>query len=526
MKLIYSYLILVTIMLTTINAESKGEFIIGSFIDPSMSGDPSIDNARLQEFKGLGFNLLTGNGNSKEYFKGKHDFATNQYKLERAADVGIKMIAKDDFYKKSSVHINLKYCPNPGTKIKDAAASVTLFKNLYDTLSPKARGALLGWALADEPSRWHTVYDTSFKADGTIDKIDTLRESNKRFSLLREWCKEIEKQMNEPSYVNFCVSVAGTPENIDTLQLEFFNDNPTPVASMDSYTFYNNYENYSWSKGTSSNPRNGKGPDGLRMRSSFFKGYNTFATYAKENNKDFWAYPLSVTHGNSDLKVMYDERTEATLRFGVSTPLIYGAKGLIYFTYTSPGADSNGEKPSGGWSNPLHGDWYYYGAIMDDNTTYGIKSWVRSVNSEIRNMESTLMSLSWITTIHGNSENNYHCNDGWSDKLVDPESGLPVATSATPVIDEVIGNSKDCAVGIFKNDSYYFLIVMNKDVENSHSFSFKLKGGYKSSIHNKSDKNWSRLTGKRRVITVKDIAPGDFELIKLDRSIAENVVLY
>jgi hypothetical protein len=88
---------------------------------------------------------------------------------------------------------------------------------------------------------------------------------------------------------------------------------------------------------------------------------------------------LSVPHGP------YREPSEADLRWQVNTALAYGARGLMYFTYTTP-------------NDPV---WNYRNAIIDSEGKPTAKyDQVRRINGEILELAPTLMRLTSVAVYH------------------------------------------------------------------------------------------------------------------------------
>lgn len=88
---------------------------------------------------------------------------------------------------------------------------------------------------------------------------------------------------------------------------------------------------------------------------------------------------LSVPHGP------YKDVTEPDLRWQVNTALAYGAKGIMYFTYTTP-------------NDPA---WGYHDAIIDASGKPSAKyEIVKRINGELKKLGPTLMKLHSVAVFH------------------------------------------------------------------------------------------------------------------------------
>lgn len=88
---------------------------------------------------------------------------------------------------------------------------------------------------------------------------------------------------------------------------------------------------------------------------------------------------LSVPHGP------YRDLSEADLRWQVNTALAYGARGIMYFTYTTPNDSA----------------WGYRNAIIDENGKPSPKyEQVKRINAELKKLAPTLMKLNSVAVYH------------------------------------------------------------------------------------------------------------------------------
>ncbi len=179
------------------------------------------------------------------------------------------------------------------------------------------------------------------------------------------------------------------------------------------------------------------------------------------------------------------------LKYNVYSYLCYGAKGILYFCYQNPFANG-----------------YHYAASDYNDNGRIIYNNLKTVNSEIKFMGPELLKLQWVTTIHGSS--------------IDPNSqerDLPTLTDPNNLVIEKIASSDNsegtCCIGTFKNESKNYIMVMNKDIEEQHTYTIDFKSDNPNVWkHNKTDEYWTRQHGSSTSLELT-IKPGDMELIAL-----------
>lgn len=134
----------------------------------------------------------------------------------------------------------------------------------------------------------------------------------------------------------------------------------------------------------------------------------------------------------------HSDPTESQLRWQIYSTIAYGAKGVLYFCYYTPGG---GEFPKGG-------------AIIgrDDQPTRHYDQ-ARRINAELKNLGPTLMKLTSTRVVH----------------VARPEkSDVPAETSSSLagcIIKRITGSpTPDCLVGEFRHaDGRRAILLMNYD---------------------------------------------------------------
>lgn len=115
------------------------------------------------------------------------------------------------------------------------------------------------------------------------------------------------------------------------------------------------------------------------VRSNYFSNMAIIRRQSIKHKVPFNYILLSVPHGP------YKDVTEADLRWQVNTALAYGAKGIMYFTYTTP-------------ADPT---WGFRDAIIDASGKQTAKYEIaKRINGELKKLSPTLMSLHSVGVFH------------------------------------------------------------------------------------------------------------------------------
>ena len=148
------------------------------------------------------------------------------------------------------------------------------------------------------------------------------------------------------------------------------------------------------------------------------------AAASTQPSTPFWQVVLSVQHGP------YRALTENELRFEAMQTLVYGAKGLAYFTYWEP------NDPSFHWSHTIRNR---------DGSPGPLYAPVRSVNAEVRALAAWLYEAQVDETFQTGTI---------------PPDGTP-ASEDSPV---KVGGESNLTVGTFRGaKGYFYILVTNRD---------------------------------------------------------------
>ncbi|MBP1995157.1 cohesin domain-containing protein [Paenibacillus eucommiae] len=214
---------------------------------------------------------------------------------------------------------------------------------------------------------------------------------------------------------------------------------------------------------------------------AYFENLEIIRRQALLGDVNFWSYIQSVSITNS-LRLP----TESEMKYQVYTNLAYGAKGIIYFTYETP--------PFSGFNN---------GLILPGGAKNVSYTWAKNLNAEVLNLGSALLSLT--------SKDVYHTGDLPSNTKELPSSYFWQPSGSGPEMPMIVSR--------FENeDGREYVMVVNKDMQNSHSQSFAL------STLPDSVKEVSKTTGLETTtaynagtgVLSADFAPGEGRLYVLD----------
>ncbi|MDB5106361.1 MAG: repeat protein [Fibrobacteres bacterium] len=441
---------------------SQSEFILGTFWDPDVLPGNNIasDEQHLATLKSANFNLLMGEG---DFAKTR---AGNLYRLDRLATVtGLKTLIHDDGYGGSAA----------GLTYNQAAADAILAKydaSGTDALTSAQRGVLYGYNLADEPKP--AVIANTLLWQNRFQSVDV---SKLAYVNLNPYVKNVT-----PDQVGYWDDWNG----YKTYVHNWISNSQVKVAGFDYYTVLDaaggTFQTYG------------------ETVTYYFRNLELFAKETTPLAKSFWAYPLSVKHGGLDKTGAcvpgYAAITEPNLRFSAWAPIAYGAKGLIYFTYAKPNASC------------------YDNALIDDAyNTQASYTWAKNINAQVKSMGSTLMNLTWKTTVHGST------NDAFTTEPV------PKVGAATPYLKSI--SSDRFMVGIFDGKNALagvpHLLVMNKERTNTtiNAVTLGIQGNYIVERHPKNSGSWvlvnnASFDNRTGITTVPvGVTNGGAELLRL-----------
>jgi len=126
----------------------------------------------------------------------------------------------------------------------------------------------------------------------------------------------------------------------------------------------------------------------IEIRKNWFDNLQTILEFSDSVNKPFWAFAMSVGHEIES--ITYPEPEIGHLRLQVFTNLVYGARGIQYFTYWTPKTDNE---------NMITGNEYYFtGPVLPEGQKSLVYERVKKVNQEIKNLSPVFAhsTIEWI----------------------------------------------------------------------------------------------------------------------------------
>ena len=169
--------------------------------------------------------------------------------------------------------------------------------------------------------------------------------------------------------------------------------------------------------------------DGVR-RDYFYANLEDVASEAKKAGVPFWAFSLSTAHDP------YPVADRAAMRLQIFTNLAYGAQGIQYFTYTTPGTET----------------WNFHNAPIDENSQR-TEVWdrVAEINHEVKALTNVFLGAEMLWVRH-TGEN------------------LPAGTTALAEgdlpkqITKVEAEKEGVTVSQLKKGTKRYLMIVNHDI--------------------------------------------------------------
>jgi len=124
--------------------------------------------------------------------------------------------------------------------------------------------------------------------------------------------------------------------------------------------------------------------DGRYLRENWYENLEIISKEARISNKPFWAFALTVSHGN------YPIPTLSELRLQIYSNLAYGAQGIQYFTYWTPLKKTE-------WN-------YQHGPISDvSKQRTEVYDRIKIVNREIQSLAGVFLGAKITSVAHTGS---------------------------------------------------------------------------------------------------------------------------
>jgi len=423
----------------------QSKFIIGTFYDPILGGTATKDIATLQTAREAFFNLLSG----YEWRNGHADsFQDNIYRLELADLVNFKSLIMDN-------RLTGRWHFDP-----TVATNLT---NDYKNLSVPLRRAMLGYQIGDEPKPplytrfneqktaikdwvshfrdedpsklayvnflpffpWDALYPDKedINGNGQCDQVITLSYQDwptegQEIDLDGDGCVDVGDHLRAAYYERYLTDLANDPNRKMVLDL----------VSYDHYPFVSLPSGETWTRDT------------------YFE--NLSMIRQKAGTRPFWAYPMSMGHGS------YVDPEDTHLRFMAFSPITYGAKGLIYYTYSD-----------------LPAEYGYRSALIDDKGVPTPRYYdVQRINHYIHNIVGPVV----MNSVHLGA---FHKSNDPTLEVIPQDQKI---NSNTPLISDI--NNENILFGLFRDAENYYVLIVNKSLSEINRVVPTLKGDYRAKI--------------------------------------------
>ncbi len=292
----------------------------------------------------------------------------------------------------------------------------------------KNHPGLYGYYIADEPG----VEKFSQKSQivQTVQKLD--REHPTYINLFPNYATQ--SQLGANSYQHYLESYLKTV--------------PTPFFSFDFYPVKGNTVDSKW-----------------------YSNLEDVRNASLKFNKPFWGFANATIFGQ------HKQPTLAGLKLQQYSNLLYGAKGLQYFTYWT--LDTDNWKKSG----------FSYSIVYSNGKPTPTYAIVKNLNENIQRL-AWVFTYSKVTAVH---------HDG---------NSIPVDTSKLQSVPEKFSvfnpSKREVLVSQLQNGNRYFVAVQNKNINSSIIFTYKANAGVQI-----VDSNTGKIKNIKSSQTTSKILPGD-----------------
>jgi len=276
------------------------------------------------------------------------------------------------------------------------------------------------------------------------------------FPVLGEWVRKIQSVDDQHfCYINLLPNYAppsmlGTETYREHVQL-FIAEVPVPFVSFDYY------------------PVVEVAPGTRVLRESWYENLEIIMDETRKAGKPFWAFALTVAHNP------YPIPTPAELRLQVFSNLAYGAQGIQYFTYWTPG-------PNAYWN-------FHHAPITYDTAQRTeVFDYIKEINGEIKDLSCVFLNAEVLSVAH-TGEN------------------IPQGTTRLEQLPDAIKTlettGEGAVVSILQKEGKSFMVIVNRDFKNSMTVKIEGEPGLQRVL-----KNGTMVPASAYINTLA-VAPGD-----------------
>lgn len=176
------------------------------------------------------------------------------------------------------------------------------------------------------------------------------------------------------------------------------------------------------------------------VRGDFYANLEYVAAECKRAGQPFWAFALATAHNP------YPVATRASLRLQIFTDLAYGAQGIQYFTYATPGTEV----------------WNFHNAPIDDKyQRTEVYDLVAEVNHEVQALSRVFLGAEMLSVGHTGTDI--------------PNQTRPLTVLPAP-IRSVSADGQGVLVSHLRNGSHDYLMIVNRDIFHSQRVTVETTG--------------------------------------------------
>lgn len=410
-------------------AFDPNEFIIGACDGPALKGittsppggNDSADRAMYRELVDEHYNAIILNlvAPHREHYSSTTAGATpNIYRLERLEGLPIKTLVFDHVVGTNNCHLQKK-CWGVGAQKPYVHAGVLQYTKLRASLQER----MIGYYVQDEPSL--TKIDTTWS--GVLTEEAAVRE---RISWIDH--TGMIGWGNLLPYFPTALGINWT--QYCTMVDNWCGDPGIKVLSFDVYPIMNNSGTYLPTK-SQYWVWSGSGCGEKQSDLSFFKVYEYYISHKRADQR-FWTFIEGGAPDagyNCECYVNFSPDLYSA-RFCMNTALIYGSQGIWWYTWNSENTKTCTAKNS--------------------ISRAAVRTAIAGLNAQLSRMAPVLMSLTWLSTVHGTIIDSQTQENG----LKTPDAETQVLKMGKASLDSYL------AIGVFKEGSAKYLMVFNKDL--------------------------------------------------------------
>ncbi len=224
------------------------------------------------------------------------------------------------------------------------------------------------------------------------------------------------------------------------------------------------------------------GKSGLSLREDFYRNLEIFSDEAGKAGKPFWAFALAVAHDP------YPVPDLAQLRLQMFSNLAYGAQGLQYFTYWTPGKNPH-------WN-------FHHGPIGLDGKRTDVYDKVKELNREISALAPVFLGGRVLQVRH------------IGEVIPESTTRLSALPSKVSRLDVKGLNDKPALAGAvvseIRNGDRRYLVVVNRDFQKRMRLDISLDPAARRVLKDGS------LVMASLYSDVQLVEPGDMLIFRLD----------